>query len=258
MVWFFVEDNLTFHKKALQAGNAAMGLWVRAGSLCAQQLTDGFITEDLARTIGGKALIQRLIDAELWLPVDGGYEFHQWAERQPTKARVEEQRKAARLRKEKWRDARNAAVTPSGTRDGTQDEHVSEHGTNSVRNATPTRASGDASRVTTPSHTKPSLTTLAPASGAERQRPTDDLFEAVVAACGIDAKDLTPAGRGPLNNALKQLREVDATPGQVQVRARRYRAQFPQASLTPAALAKHWASLTSGQPAERDPGWDTG
>lgn len=261
MVWFFVEDNLTFHKKALQAGNAAMGVWVRAGSLCAQQLTDGFITAELARTVGSRALIQRLVDADLWLEVEGGYQFHQWGERQPTKARVEEGRKAARLRKEKWRDAKNAEVTPSRTRSGTEDERrderVPERGTNGVRNATPTRASGDASRGTQPSPTVPS-SSLAPTSGAER--PRDELFEAVAEACGIDWRtDLTDSGRGSLASAVKQLRAVDATPPQVTLRARRYRQEFPQAKLTPPALAKHWGSLANrGAPKERDPGWQYG
>lgn len=79
-------------------------------------------------------------------------------------------------------------------------------------------------------------------------RPTDELWEAVVATCGIDASQLTASGRGAINNALKQLRDVEATPGQVKVRAQRYRNTWPQASLTPSALAKQWAALSGSGP----------
>lgn len=70
----------------------------------------------------------------------------------------------------------------------------------------------------------------------------DELFEAVCHATGIDWHDLTPAGRGPLNRAVKELRDVGATPDAVAARSNVYRMKFPDAALTPPALAKHWAS----------------
>src|SRR4051812_8941676 len=66
MVWFNVDDGLAFHRKTLRAGNAAMGLWVRAGAECAGQLTDGFVSVLLARQLGKSAEIRALVDAELW------------------------------------------------------------------------------------------------------------------------------------------------------------------------------------------------
>ena len=56
MPWFKVDDNLAFHHKVVAAGNAAMGLWVRAGAMCAQQLTDGFVPDHMVNTLGSKAL----------------------------------------------------------------------------------------------------------------------------------------------------------------------------------------------------------
>ena len=32
MPWFNVDDGFAFHRKAVRAGNAAIGLWTRAGS----------------------------------------------------------------------------------------------------------------------------------------------------------------------------------------------------------------------------------
>jgi hypothetical protein len=109
MPWFKVDDNLAFHQKALQAGNAAMGLWVRAGSWCAQQLTDGYVPLEMARTLGTRQEAKRLVDARLWMETEGGYAFWQWSEegRQPTRTEVEAKRKDAR---ERQRRAREKAI----------------------------------------------------------------------------------------------------------------------------------------------------
>lgn len=88
MPWFRVDDNLAFHAKVVEAGNAAMGLWVRAGSWSMQQLSDGFVPTHVARQLGKPAEIKRLVTSALWLDGDGGYYFHDWAERQPSRADV--------------------------------------------------------------------------------------------------------------------------------------------------------------------------
>jgi hypothetical protein len=77
-------------------------------------------------------------------------------------------------------------------------------------------------------------------------RKRDELFEALAAACGIDTRQLTRSARGPLNRALKDLRDVGATPPDVAARAELYRRQFKGVALTPTALAKHWAALVEG------------
>lgn len=99
MTWFKVDDNLAFHRKAVAAGNAAMGLWVRAGSLCSHQLSDGYIDADTARSLGTRAQIAALVRVKLWVEVPGGYQFHEWdtdgdgTKRNPTKAEVEDRRR---------------------------------------------------------------------------------------------------------------------------------------------------------------------
>jgi hypothetical protein len=109
MVWFYVDDVLPFHERVLRAGNAAMGLWVRAGAWSSGQLTDGRIPAEVARQMGTAAEIRRLVDVGLWVSEDGGYRFHAWAEdgtgqkRQPTKAEVEEKRRKERERKAAYR-----------------------------------------------------------------------------------------------------------------------------------------------------------
>ncbi|HEY1178259.1 MAG TPA: hypothetical protein VGF17_19060 [Phytomonospora sp.] len=118
MPWFKVDDNLAFHAKAVAAGNAAMGLWVRAGSWCAQQLTDGFVPDHIAATLGRAVEAQRLVDAGLWHREEGGYRFHEWADegRQPTRAEVERRRRDDRTRKADARAAAAARRAQNGAR----------------------------------------------------------------------------------------------------------------------------------------------
>ncbi|MFI9405299.1 hypothetical protein [Nocardia sp. NPDC052316] len=93
MPWFQVDDQLGFHPKAVAAGNAAMGLWVRAGSWSMQQLTEGFVPAAIVRGLGSAAQAKKLVESGLWMPVDGGYRFHDWGERQMSKAEIEDRRR---------------------------------------------------------------------------------------------------------------------------------------------------------------------
>jgi DNA-binding transcriptional ArsR family regulator len=74
----------------------------------------------------------------------------------------------------------------------------------------------------------------------------DELFEAIAAACNIDWTELTRTGRGQLNTAAKELRDIGVTPEQVPPKAAAYRKRYPEAQLTPTALVKHWAGLQGG------------
>ncbi len=89
------------------------------------------------------------------------------------------------------------------------------------------------------------------------RRKTDNLFETVAKVCSISTANLTRSSRGQLNKAVKELREIDATDEQVHATAKAYRQQYPNATLTPTALVKHWSSFkqTTGPP--RASIWDT-
>ena len=141
MTWFKVDDNLAFHRKVVASGNAAMGLWVRAGAWCAQHLTDGFIPDDMISLLGTTAQAQRLIKSGLWAEVDGGCQFHQWNEkgRQPTGQSVREEREKSANRQAKWRSTKST------------DPQVSEPG-NGVTHALVT---GAVTGAVTPTPTRP-------------------------------------------------------------------------------------------------------
>ena len=103
MPWFKVDDTLATHAKVVRAGNSAMGLWVRAGSWSASQLTDGYVPTDMIGVLGGKpADARRLVEVGLWVNADGGYRFHQWHDRQPSREETERKR-------DQWRERQRRA-----------------------------------------------------------------------------------------------------------------------------------------------------
>lgn len=113
MTWFKVDDTFATHAKTVQAGNAAVGLWVRAGSWASANLTDGFVPSEMIAVLGGRrADAQRLVAVGLWRTSEGGYQFHQWSSegRQPTRDQVEQERAAWRERQRKARAARGKGV----------------------------------------------------------------------------------------------------------------------------------------------------
>lgn len=89
MPWFKVDDRLAMHPKVMRAGLAAMGLWVRAGSWSAQNLTDGHIPADLLASFGAKRQhAEALVKAGLWDVDPEGWRFHDWLDHQPSASDV--------------------------------------------------------------------------------------------------------------------------------------------------------------------------
>lgn len=98
MPWFKVDDKLHDHRKARAAGATAMGVWVLAGSWAADNLTDGFVPAAILPRFGRQREANRLVEVGLWYAdeQDGetGWRFHEWAERQPTRAQKLAEREA--------------------------------------------------------------------------------------------------------------------------------------------------------------------
>ena len=96
MPWFKVDDRLAMHPKVMRAGNAAMGLWVRAGSWSAQNGTDGLIPAALLASLGAtRNQAEALVKAHLWTSEPDGYRFHDWSEYQPSAADTKLHREAS-------------------------------------------------------------------------------------------------------------------------------------------------------------------
>lgn len=111
MPWFKVDDTLAFHAKTLAAGNAAMGLWVRAGAWSMQTLSDGWVPMQVARQLGTRTEASRLVAAGLWIEKDDGYLFHEWEQRQPSRVKVYADREANAEKLRKWREKNRKGET---------------------------------------------------------------------------------------------------------------------------------------------------
>lgn len=131
MTWFKVDDGFWSHPKTAMLSDAAIALWVRAGSYSCQHLTDGFISPPMLRMLGDRAAVDELVEAGLWEPAAGGWQFHDWDEYQETSETVKRRREQARDRQRRARAARekkratphdsSGDVTPDVTRDNTRE-----------------------------------------------------------------------------------------------------------------------------------------
>jgi len=110
---------MAFHPKAIQAGNCALGLWVRAGAWAASAKTDGYITRQMAHHMGTHMQVEALITCGLWEVKDDGYVMHDWHHYQIPKADIESRRESDRLRKREQRKREKVTRDTSGqvTRD---------------------------------------------------------------------------------------------------------------------------------------------
>jgi len=136
MTWFKVDDGLAFHSKTMEAGNAAMGAWVRMGSYSAQHELDGRVPQRIAQTIGKPTELQALMRAG-FLTRDGlgDYVLHDFLVYNPSRADLQADRQRWASKKRRQRPAsqgvspgdtpgdsrENPPLTPSGSpgRDGT-------------------------------------------------------------------------------------------------------------------------------------------
>lgn len=104
LTWFKVDDGFWSHPKTVDLSAGAVALWVRAGSYCGNHLTDGVIPRHvLAMLQGTTEQAGELITAGLWLDHVDGYQFHDWLIYQPTREKVERERKGSRERVAKHR-----------------------------------------------------------------------------------------------------------------------------------------------------------
>lgn len=105
---------------------------------------------------------------------------------------------------------------------------------------------GEDTAVSYEPRTEPSKKKTSSSSLNSGKRQPDLLWERLLSECGVDADSLTKSARGSANAALKQMKEVGATPEEITRRATRFRSRYASITLTPTALAKHWPQLGGG------------
>ena len=112
MPWFRIDDHFHHHPKVTRAGNAAVGLWVRAGSYSSAYLTDGHVPLGAVREMGTKREIDALVEARLWVPNGDGFVLPDFAEYNYSAEQVLAERAKTRARTAKYRASHNGDVTP--------------------------------------------------------------------------------------------------------------------------------------------------
>jgi hypothetical protein len=139
MPWVKLDDRFPSHRKIALLSDRAFRLHVSAICWCAENLTDGRITERelplVAKIRGVKATAQALEDAGVWDRVDGGWQIHDYLDYNPSREQVIAERKKNAERQERFRRRKNGKPTPP---DGTSND-----GSNGV---TPKGSEGAGSR----------------------------------------------------------------------------------------------------------------
>jgi hypothetical protein len=83
-MWFKVDGSIAFHPKVHAAGNAAMGLWLRAGAWSSEHATGGCIPSGMLAAFGAtRQVADTLVKAGLWDKDADGWRFHDWTDYQP-------------------------------------------------------------------------------------------------------------------------------------------------------------------------------
>lgn len=118
MSWFKVDDTLPMSPKVLQCSLGAIGLWTICGAWSCQQLTDGFVPTSLVEALrsneASASFASDLLRVGLWEEVEGGYQFHDWSDYQPSAREVKEER--ARISEARRNAGRAGGIASGKTR----------------------------------------------------------------------------------------------------------------------------------------------
>lgn len=132
MSWMDLDDKLLDHPKFIRAvkrgGSEVVHLWLGLRQYVAQQLTDGFIPDDMVDEVRGphgrkrEQALAVLREVGLVDAAEGGVQLHDFLQWSKSRDQILKQREANRLRQAKSRDRNavtdtvtNADVTPSVT-----------------------------------------------------------------------------------------------------------------------------------------------
>jgi hypothetical protein len=100
MVWVKLDDHIDQHPKIAALDDHAFALFVCGLAYCNRNETDGFIPNMVGlgqlRYCDGNPVpsIRQLERGGLWVQVAGGWQVHDYAQYQPTKQQIEEERAA--------------------------------------------------------------------------------------------------------------------------------------------------------------------
>ena len=112
MPWVRFDDQFPIHRKVEGLSDAAFRLHISAIFWCARNLTDGFVpVEDLESAVPRRMrrpgkFVAELVARKLWVEVDDGWQIHDYLDFQPSREKVERERKAKAERQARWLEKR--------------------------------------------------------------------------------------------------------------------------------------------------------
>lgn len=277
VAYVFVDDDMPEHPKIEEVGPLGGWLHFCAIAYCNRHLTDGIFRKRVVRRFDFDwlddevdALPDLMVKVGLWhdeestcdncpATPEGYYRVHDYLDFQKTRDKVEEQREAkieagkkgARAR---WGKRTPAAPSMADAIAPPMAEPIAPemappmagvHGTPYQTKPVITSTDVDVSAVV--EQPRNALTVMPRGTRPVKARPRDPLWDSVVDAFGIAQEEITSGQRGKLNAAVKQLREINASPEEVRNRVAAYRLMHPTWECTPNAVVAHWGSLTREQ-----------
>lgn len=112
-----VEVNLPRHPKIMAAGHAAAWLYVQGLCYCGEYLTDGYLPTSCLALFGAEPEeVAALEEVGLWVPIEGGWQVHDYLEVQRSRAAVMADREASKKRIAAWRERQKDGVNGTPVR----------------------------------------------------------------------------------------------------------------------------------------------
>ena len=148
VMFFPLPDEFATRADVLAAGNAAIGLYARAGSWAVHQRTDGRIPAHVAAAFGTPEEAAALVRERMWRKVRDGYQFTPWPG--PTRAEIDSRRTAAAERQRRSRATRTGHTPVTRDIDVTHPSVTSDPGPNQTKPKAAAAARARARRQTIP------------------------------------------------------------------------------------------------------------
>lgn len=251
--WIRMAVDFPDHPKALELSPDACWMYVCGLMYAGKYLTDGVIPKrklsSLAHNVKDyRTATRQLLESGLW-EWDGDETnviIHDYLEWQTSRKEVDDSREAARIRMEKSREKRAAEAEKAQNVQVSQNRVTPNNNVTRVQPARRTNGEVRALEVEVEIEVEVELNTLATDSvDCEGASTKAQLKEAILDACDDDLEGIhTRSSASYLNKAVLELFEIGTSVAEVRRRSEIFHRKWPDAMLTPAALTKHWPSLT--------------
>jgi hypothetical protein len=126
MDWVRLDVGFWRHPKVVSVGMDGAVLYLWGLTYAGEYETDGFLTDAIVEacppfvTKKPRKVAAALVAGGLWEQVAGGFQIHDWSDRQPTKAKLALKRDQTRDRMSRWRQRKTGDADSDASRGGNQ------------------------------------------------------------------------------------------------------------------------------------------